>query len=535
MSDDNTLHDLCRRATWGGENHRQARLNDIERWLRENKDNLSILENNANNRYEWNRRKSTPLHCILRANPPLELVGKILRLAPDATKVQNHAGLLPLHIALISHVSPDVTVNMIFEAYQEATKVKTGRGSLPLHLACDYEASHAVIKMILDEYPKAAEIQDDKGRLPLHIALYREASDLVIDMILEEFPKATEIQDNEGRLPLHIALCYEASSFVIHKILDAYPKATEISDNKGCLPCSIALHHRACPSVMKVLLDVYPKATEMPNVRGKLPLHVALHHAASPDVIKIILDAYPEATKIHDKQGHLPIYYACCLRGTFLCTPPEPRLEAISLALKSLDLVLLAYPKSIDLLDRNGKSPSHLLEMAVLSNDCKPVLLLKKAISCGLSAYVVKLLLKAFPERCKRRDNNRMVPLHYACASSAPHFLEYVMALIDDNHTESFSFQDDQGRTPLQILKCKASTPDEKKRLPLHYLAARTNGLSEKSLKLMVDAYPESISSADKFGVLPFHYACMNQDSSLEVLMLFINFSPELCVPTPGT
>jgi ankyrin repeat protein len=126
-----------------------------------------------------------------------------------------------------------------------------------------------------------------------------------------------------------------------------------------------------------------------------------------------------------------------------------------------------------------------------------------------------------------------MVPLHYACSTNAPHFLDYIMALIDANHTESFTFKDNLGRTPLQLLTFKASSPDEKKRLPLHYLAATPNGLSEQSMKILVDAYPESLSSADKYDLLPFHYACLNQDSSLEVLMLFIYLSAELCIPKP--
>jgi hypothetical protein len=53
-------------------------------------------------------------------------------------------------------------------------------------------------------------------------------------------------------------------------------------------------------------------------------------------------------------------------------------------------------------------------------------------------------------------------------------------------------------------------------------------------MKILVDAYPESLSSPDRYDLLPFHYACLNQDSSLEVLMLFIHLSAELCVPKPG-
>ncbi len=209
------------------------------------------------------------------------------------------------------------------------------------------------------------------------------------------------------------------------------------------------------------------------------------------------------------------------LRGSLLCISSEQRLEALCTVLKRIDLVLFAFPESITLPDRSGKSPSDLLERTIVLSECKPVLLLQKVINYGLSAHIVRLILEAFPESCKRRDKNRMVPLHYSCSTNAPLFLEYVMALIDANHTESFTFKDNQGWTPLQLLTSKASSPDKKKRLPLHYLAATSNGLSEQSMKILVDAYPESLSSPDRYDLLPFHYACLNQHSLLEVLMLF--------------
>lgn len=121
-----------------------------------------------------------------------------------------------------------------------------------------------------------------------------------------------------------------------------------------------------------------------------------------------------------------------------------------------------------------------------------------------------------------------MTPLHHACAgSNAPGFLNYVTALIDVS-AESLTIQDNRGRTPLQLLTSTACNLLEKKLFPLHHLAARSHKLCPKSLQLLVDSFPESITLPDKYGITPFQYACLNQASSIEVLMHFIHMSPDI-------
>jgi hypothetical protein len=46
-----------------------------------------------------------------------------------------------------------------------------------------------------------------------------------------------------------------------------------------------------------------------------------------------------------------------------------------------------------------------------------------------------------------------------------------------------------------------------------------------------VDMFPISIATPNKYGMLPFHCACLNPNSAIEILMLFISMSPEVMVP----
>jgi len=85
--------------------------------------------------------------------------------------------------------------------------------------------------------------------------------------------------------------------------------------------------------------------------------------------------------------------------------------------------------------------------------------------------------------------------------------------------------QDNEGRTPFQLLPSNAS-------FLLHHLAANSMHLSERVVRLFVDMFPNSLITPNKYGMLPFHCACLNPKSSVEILMLFISLSPEVIVST---
>ena len=67
-----------------------------------------------------------------------------------------------------------------------------------------------------------------------------------------------------------------------------------------------------------------------------------------------------------------------------------------------------------------------------------------------------------------------------------------------------------------------AKLKDENGMLPLHLQAAHSKSLSVGFLKFFIDAYPESIETRDKCGMLPFQYAFINKSLSVDVLMFFV-------------
>jgi ankyrin repeat protein len=282
--------------------------------------------------------------------------------------------------------------------------------------------------------------------------------------------------------------------------------STHYKDEYAATPLHYLLRANPPSDLVHKMIQFAPDTLREQSISGWLPLHVALYNKASFVVVKILLLAHPKSAEVQNIQGHLPLHIAC----------------SVGASLELLDLLLLAYPEGIDIKDTFNYLPSTYLKSlvdSIQSNECS--FLLHNAITGGFSKHLLKLLLRAFPESCIKQDNKGMIPLHHACASTAPQFASYVMVLLEANSTDSLVVQDYEGRTPLQL-------QDENKKLPLHRLVSSSIGMTEKYLQLLANAYPESIETADKNSLLPFHYACLNPTSTVEVLMFFLQMSPEV-------
>jgi len=156
--------------------------------------------------------------------------------------------------------------------------------------------------------------------------------------------------------------------------------------------------------------------------------------------------------------------------------------------------------------------------------------LLHDAINAGVSKNCFKLFHRAFPKGNIKQDNNVMFPLHHACATDLPSCHEYIKAFHDIHSGETLlpqfpdadvqlSVQDNQGRIPFQLLPANNL-------FILYDLTANSLNISESAVRLLVDILPKSIRTPNKYGMLPFHCAFLNPETSIEILMLLISLSP---------
>jgi ankyrin repeat protein len=421
-----------------------------------------------------------------------------------------------LYVALKYNASYE-DVKRILHDNPEAAKTQNKYGNLPLLTALQYKASSDVIKTLLKAYPKAIEVPDKHGYLPLHLALSYKASIDVIKTLLQAYPQAVEATQKDGWLPLHLALCNNATPDVISMLFNAHPKAAEVQNNGGALPLHCALWLKAPSDIIKIIFQAYPKAAAVQDNEQCLPLHLALCKNATSDVINMLFEENPQAAEVQNKyERRFPLHFACMSKANLR----ESFLEV-------LNLLISSYPEGIDAKDAEDKLPSDYLKREVVGlHSTEHLYLLYKAVKAGFCTGLVKLLVRAFPESCITKDNDGMVPLHHACKGSAANHLEVVITLFDANE-DSLDIKDNQGRSPMQILKIMVSHQVGSNLFPLHHLAASSDCLREKSLLLLFNAYPESIRTPDNNGILPFHHACLNHAVSLDVLMLFVSLYPE--------
>jgi len=144
---------------------------------------------------------------------------------------------------------------------------------------------------------------------------------------------------------------------------------------------------------------------------------------------------------------------------------------------------------------------------------------LHHACKMGYSIYLIRSLIRAFPEGCLMKDERGLIPLHHVCSNANVKNIRALKVLLDAS-PESFAVANNDGENPFQCLKTVASQRDERGMFLLHRLAVCSKGdTDEYSLRILCNVNPEAIASPDIFLMLPIHHAVLNQASSLEMLM----------------
>jgi ankyrin repeat protein len=164
-------------------------------------------------------------------------------------------------------------------------------------------------------------------------------------------------------------------------------------------------------------------------------------------------------------------------------------------------------------------------------------------LMCKLSdppSDLVNDIAEAAPEVASFADTHGWLPLHHACANGAS---TAVLEILIKAYPEGKLIQDNQNRTPLHFYAtCNTDKPeimtkkvrilcdngaaelaDRGGMLPMHYAAAY--GTNADVLKVLADAFPESLSTKDNKGKTPMHLTMVNahRDSSPEVLKFLLD------------
>ena len=155
----------------------------------------------------------TVCHC----NQSIDVLHYILNQCPDAVKLKNRLGELPLHKAC-QNVNSMSFIQLLIDMYPEALQVKDTELNYPLHLIClqqKYTRNYKKFKKLLEplipimieKYPQAVYEKNINSQYPLHVAFQKPnaLSEQIMWQLFYRYPEAALQEDDDGLVPaVHI-------------------------------------------------------------------------------------------------------------------------------------------------------------------------------------------------------------------------------------------------------------------------------------------------------------------------------------------
>ena len=412
-----------------------------------------------------------PLHYASANESADDVIKVLLKSYPEACRVRDDAGNLPLHLAyakklvlekVVKERLNDKTVAEIeaskwhkddvdkqkFKAFiKEIDEILAGKVQLWKDAVAALAANADVMRTLLAatfEVLVPQTIPDEPFIVPVGVFTTQKEK-----MPMEEFQKlmpadkvarkkmVSEDKDRFGNLPIHRAAIKKTPSACVQALLEAWPDMIKEKDEFELTPLSLAISSKAHPAVVAVLLAKHPEAAAIAeHHEERLPLHFACDKQASDAVISKLLEVNFEASRVQTTHGYLPLHYAVervstefVIKALLMAGPDGPKTHnkdgclplhcacqfgwtaASAMTVREL---LAAYPAATQTADIRGCLPLH------------------HAVMKHASEEVVQMLLDAYADGCKVADNDGNLPLHVAIEYEAS---DAVIALLIAKHS----------------------------------------------------------------------------------------------------
>ena len=250
-----------------------------------------------------------------------EIVFNILEYEPGVVHRLDTEGYLPLHMAAAS--GNIMMIKVLGEKFPAAASVQNHDGLLPLHLAvmsCAlYATGEHAVDLILNLFPTGVAVKDNDGNTPLHTASGALRGDVGVSIIsrllqvhediLTRYPSFLKKSMVQPKVPKHFD---EASVVTLDDDEEYF--LSMMKNNRGETPLIRAIKSRAGRQVVDVLLgaDGGSLAALDENSSGASALHLILREEFYDAAVAIsILKSAPSTAAIRDVNRILPIQLAC--------------------------------------------------------------------------------------------------------------------------------------------------------------------------------------------------------------------------------
>jgi hypothetical protein len=195
---------------------------------------LSLLEQTPSIALEMlkmdNNNSTTVLHQVITTRSPntqprFDVIKHILKETPEAARIKNGFGSLPLHVVAQRNIKLDAATKekvilALVDAYPGALFVEGGVGRRsPLHIVFTDYTSSKVVKRMIDAGREATLVKDKKGWLPIHVAASRHSSPEKISMLLNACPKSLFAKTDDGETPLQLAISTATKTHPNHTLI----------------------------------------------------------------------------------------------------------------------------------------------------------------------------------------------------------------------------------------------------------------------------------------------------------------------------
>ena len=274
----------------------------------------------------------------------LEMIKQFGERFTSGASVQNHEGMLPLHLAVLSCAYPS----------------GAGGSSSP----------SGIVRVVLDLFPGGIGVIDNEGNLPLHIAAANLSGDLGVDilfLLLDEAEKQapnlrlcrdprskakSKPEDDDGDAE-------EESEASDDDVNEETPFCNLVKNKDGNTPLREAIETHAGWQIIEMLIQGgggEEAALEPDKYDGQNALHLLIRgEFADPAAVLSLLKIMPRIATYPDGEGVLPIEAAC------IASMPR----AVILA-----LVLVDLPVDLDDKDAVAAREGFGASWAFLTCDC---------------------------------------------------------------------------------------------------------------------------------------------------------------------
>jgi ankyrin repeat protein len=362
-----------------------------------------------------------------------------------------------------------------------------------LHFACANKAPLELIQFLVEKGGShTVQATNVNGHLPLHYACIRAASLEVIVYLVSLWVEAVTSADKDGDFPLHMACEANARLEVVQYLVEQWSEAITKTNKDGDLPLHMACEANARLEVVQFLVEQWPEAITKTNVKGSLPLHVACKNMAPLEVVQQLVGQWPEAVKMKDSDGNTPLHY---VRRWPECLWTQKR-EVVS------------WLQEIGTGRITKEELQHMIEVAQQRSEEEESTIGTQLhdLCCDQPQSIdrIRSLVTACPEAIKAAGSDGWLPLHFACANTAP--LQVVGYMVD-SWPEAIKMADYDG--------C----------LPLHVACA--NAALLQVVEYLVDNWPKAVKMKNSDGLLPLHAVCSSEKASLDLIVFLVNQWPE--------